>query len=119
MGGNPRALRPHISRPSPLAQVSHQRTLSATPETAELSHDPLFWRRFSLAIQTDCGDVETGRSTSSTSESGVSPRKKHYGDEWLSQQHREKRRCRLIAICITGVVVMVVVSAAVVVRHFT
>ncbi|RKF62549.1 hypothetical protein OnM2_032025 [Erysiphe neolycopersici] len=119
MGGNPRAPRPHVIRPSPLAQVSHQRSLSVTPETSELSYDPLFWRRFSVAIQTDCGDIETGKSTISTSESGVSPRKKYHGDEWLSQQHREKRRCRQVAMCITGIVITIVVSAAVLGRHFT
>ncbi|RKF82804.1 hypothetical protein GcC1_010006 [Golovinomyces cichoracearum] len=117
MAGNPRALRPHVIRPSPLAQVSHQRALS-TLETSELSFDPLFRTHFSLVTQAERGDLTTGRSINSTLESGFAARKIYDGNEWLSQQHREKRRCRRMAILITLIVIAIVTSASIVGWYF-
>ncbi|TQS37711.1 hypothetical protein Golomagni_01804 [Golovinomyces magnicellulatus] len=117
MTGNPRALRPHVIRPSPLAQVSHQRALS-TSETSELSYDPFFRTPFSFAIQAERGDLMTGRSISSTLESGSAARKMYDGNEWLLQQHREKRRCRRMAIFITSIVIAIVTSASIIGWYF-
>lgn len=35
-------------------------------------------------------------------------------DEWLAQQHREKRHCRILCASITGIVLLVVIAAAIV-----
>ncbi|KAI1004967.1 hypothetical protein K3495_g3251 [Podosphaera aphanis] len=118
MGGNPRALRPHVIRPSPLAQVSHQRSLSLVPPSSELIRDPLFWKRFSMAMHTEKLDVEMGKSDSESSNCGTSPSNKYDGNEWLVQQHKEKRRCRIIALYIITIIIMIVIAAAVVWCHF-
>lgn len=41
-----------------------------------------------------------------------------YRDEWLAQQYREKRRCRITCVAITLSVVTVVLSAVFVVYYF-
>lgn len=69
MGGNKRAMQPHIQRPSPLAQVHQLRPVSQLPPTSGLVRDPLFWKRFSVAIhmtEVD-GDEESGKSGTSAS----------------------------------------------------
>ncbi|CAD6503954.1 BgTH12-05697 [Blumeria graminis f. sp. triticale] len=119
MGGNPRAMRPHVMRPSPLAQVSHQRALSSVSMASDLAHNPLFWKQFSITNRTELADPENGWSTSSHSDSSVLSRKKTDGDEWLAQQHREKRRCRLTALFITGILITVITCASIVGWHFT
>lgn len=66
MGGNPRAGRPHVTRPSPLQQVSHTRPLSSAPPTNGLVRDPLFWKRFSVAVhmnEVGPSDEESGPSS--------------------------------------------------------
>jgi hypothetical protein len=40
-------------------------------------------------------------------------------DEWLAQQHREKRNCRILCASITGIVLLVVIAAAIVGWYFT
>jgi hypothetical protein len=40
-------------------------------------------------------------------------------DEWLAQQHREKRRWRIMCTSITMVVALVIVAAAIVGWYFT
>jgi hypothetical protein len=40
-------------------------------------------------------------------------------DEWLAQQHREKRHCRVLCASITSVVVLLVIAAAIVGWYFT
>ncbi|KUJ22755.1 uncharacterized protein LY89DRAFT_680867 [Mollisia scopiformis] len=64
MGGNPRAGRPHVVRPSPLQQVSHTRPLSSAPPTSGLVRDPLFWKRFSVAVHAaEVCDEESGKGS--------------------------------------------------------
>jgi hypothetical protein len=40
-------------------------------------------------------------------------------DEWLAQQHKEKRHCRILCASITGIVLLVVIAAAIVGWYFT
>jgi hypothetical protein len=40
-------------------------------------------------------------------------------DEWLAQQHREKRHCRILCASITGIVLLVIIAAAIVGWYFT
>jgi hypothetical protein len=40
-------------------------------------------------------------------------------DEWLAQQHREKRHCRILCASITGIVLLVVIAVAIVGWYFT
>lgn len=76
--------------------------------------DPHFWKRFSTAVHMAevPGDVERGSQKSGKS----SVDKK---DEWLAQQHKEKRHCRILCASITGIVLLVVIAAAIVGWYFT
>jgi len=41
-----------------------------------------------------------------------------YGDQWLAQQHKEKRRCRIVCVSITFAVILVLAAAAMVGWYF-
>ncbi|PMD52170.1 uncharacterized protein K444DRAFT_621318 [Hyaloscypha bicolor E] len=118
--GRPRAHRPHVKRPSPLQQVHSTRPLSQAPEpeaappAVGLVRDPHFWKRFSTAVHMSevTGDVEQGLQKSEKTSVGTK-------DEWLAQQHREKRHCRVLCASITSVVVLLVIAAAIVGWYFT
>ncbi|KAE9381332.1 hypothetical protein N431DRAFT_424893 [Stipitochalara longipes BDJ] len=118
--GKPRAQRPHVKRPSPLQQVHSTRPLSqaaepeAAPPAVGLVRDPHFWKRFSTAVHKAevTGDVEQGSQKSGKTSVDTK-------DEWLAQQHKEKRRCRILCASITGVLLLVIIAAAVVGWYFT
>lgn len=57
MGGNPRAGRTHIQRPSPLQQELQTRPSSQVPPASGLVRDPLFWKRFSVAVHLAEGEL--------------------------------------------------------------
>jgi len=76
--------------------------------------DPQFWKRFSVAVhmaEVPC-DEEKGSQKRSSSSVGSQ-------DEWLAQQHKEKRRCRILCVSITTAVALVIVAAAIVGWYFT
>jgi hypothetical protein len=93
------------------------------------------WKRFSTAVHmADVpGDVEKGPQKSgktSVDTKYVYPRVyERQGergiltsdgrDEWLAQQHKEKRRCRILCASITGIVLLVIIAAAIVGWYFT
>jgi len=84
MARPPRSQKPHVAKPSPLAQVHLIRPLSQLPPTSGLVRDPQFWKRFSTAMH--MADVEvpvdqekgvsSGRKTSKSSSQGLD---KHEG----------------------------------------
>jgi len=124
MGGNPRAGRPHVQRPSPLQQVHLTRPISQAPTASGLVRDPQFWKRFSVAVHAAEGDVELGstKSRSNSSGSGSSAgieKNSGQGDQWLDQQRREKRRCRILCMSITLAVLLVIIAGGVVGWYFT
>lgn len=67
--------------------------------------DPYFWKRFSTAVHLDeektVGNRDSGRSLE---------KQEQHRDDWLSQQRKEKRRCKCIAWIAVVVVVMLVVG---------
>ncbi|KAL3424864.1 hypothetical protein PVAG01_04145 [Phlyctema vagabunda] len=113
--GKPRKQRSQ-PKPSPLQQVHFTRPLSLAPASSPpemgLVRDPQFWKRFSVAAHQ--AEVKEVSPTSSTSdgESG-------YGDQWLTQQHKEKRRCRVLCASITVVIAVTITAGAVVAWWFT
>ncbi|PMD39729.1 hypothetical protein L207DRAFT_583582 [Hyaloscypha variabilis F] len=121
--GKSRAHQPYVKRPSPLQQVHSTRPLSQLPEANEnqaappandLVRDPQFWKRLSTAVHRAevTKDVERGSQMSGTTNSTLN-------DEWLAQQHREKRHCRVLCASISGVVLVFVIATAVVGWYFT
>jgi len=65
----PSKLRPHP--PSPLVQVHHLRPLSNGPDNSKagaggLVRDPLFWKRFSVAVHTAEDEEKTPKSATSS-----------------------------------------------------
>ncbi|KAF4627962.1 hypothetical protein G7Y89_g10189 [Cudoniella acicularis] len=128
MARPPRSQRPRINKPSPLQQVHLTRPLSTLQLNSEMGlvRDPMFWKRFSTAVH-QAEDVEMGdrskdgRSKRSNSGTTMSTLESKYGctDEWLQQQRREKRNCRLLCLGITAVVAIIIIAAAVVGWYFT
>ncbi|KAH8603076.1 hypothetical protein B0O99DRAFT_498474 [Bisporella sp. PMI_857] len=106
--------RPHHAKvhlPSPLQQVHLTRPLSVAPSNHQpemgLVRDPAFWKRFSTAVhRAETFDSEKGAKSPSSFNMKNE-------DQWLVQQHREKRRCRVICVSITLAVIIVVTAAAV------
>jgi len=114
--GHPRSQRPKVQRPSPLQQVHHSRPLSQAPldhpPEISLVRDPAFWKRFSVAVH-NAEEVD--------SEKGLSPASSidtKYGADWLVQQHKEKRKCRIMCVAITFAVILVIAAAAVLGWYF-
>jgi len=108
--------KPKVLRPSPLQQVVtrplSQFPLSQTAPEMGLVRDPAFWKRFSVAVHRAESDIEMGLRTPASS---VDIK---YGDQWLEQQHKDKRRCRTICVVITISVIIVLAAAAVVGWYF-
>jgi len=70
-----------------------------------LVRDPAFWKRFSTAVhRAEQGDAELGLKTPASSVD------MKYGDQWLVQQHKEKRRCRILCVSITFAVILVIAA---------
>ncbi|CZR50955.1 uncharacterized protein PAC_00830 [Phialocephala subalpina] len=125
MGGNKRAGKPHIARPSPLQQevstqtISTIRTMSTIPlaqptelaPTSGLVRDPMFWKRFSVAIHMAEVEPDEERAKGSV-KSGSTVEIKSSGDDWLNQQRKEKRRCRVVCLSITVLVVIIIAAGA-------
>ncbi|TVY32228.1 hypothetical protein LSUB1_G008319 [Lachnellula subtilissima] len=127
-----------VGRPSPLAQVSLTRPISQTPEMG-LVRDPAFWKRFSAAVHIaeEGGVVEPerprGSRTNSDSSANTFTVKDAYvflsctsvegrwwalDNDWLQKQHQEKRRCRMMCISITLMIVILGVGGGVVAWYF-
>jgi len=79
-----------------------------------LVRDPQFWKRFSTAIHMadEEKDLETGTQRTGTSRTVDSK------DEWLEQQHRAKRRCRVIGWSVTFLVAILIAAGVVVALYF-
>ncbi|KAK2628128.1 hypothetical protein QTJ16_002774 [Diplocarpon rosae] len=111
--GKPRT-QPYIKRPSPLKEVHLTRPISQAPTTPGLVKDPVLFQIFAHAPK---ADLEVGGENDSTSTGGS--RKERADSDWLAQQHREKRRCRIICMVITLMVVMLIIGAAIAGWWFT
>ncbi|KAH6671313.1 hypothetical protein B0J14DRAFT_93090 [Halenospora varia] len=126
MARPPRSQKPHIKKPSPLQQVHLTRPISTVSQNPEMGlvRDPNFWKRFSVAVH-QAEDVELGESgdgrgkRSNSGASGTSSLGPKYDDEWLLQQRKEKRNCRLLCASITLLVALIIIAAAVVGWYFT
>ncbi|KAI9053407.1 hypothetical protein LZ554_002365 [Drepanopeziza brunnea f. sp. 'monogermtubi'] len=100
-----------------------QRDGQATPRAvrqaalAARKGDPIFWKRFSVAVrEAENADLEGGRNDSTST---IELRKRSDSNDWLAQQHQEKRNCRYVCMVITLVVVVLVTGAAIVGWWFT
>jgi len=109
-----------VNRPSPLQQVSLTRPVSQNPELG-LVRDPAFWKRFSAAVHmAEEGGVvgpesaRGSRTNSSTSTFAV----KDTNNDWLQKQHKEKRRCRILCVTITLLIIILGVGGGVVAWYF-
>ncbi|CAG8971677.1 hypothetical protein HYALB_00003145 [Hymenoscyphus albidus] len=131
MGRKPRSQRPHVPRPSPLQQVTLTRpisTLEVDQPSADMGlvRDPEFWKRFSTAMH-KAEEVEAteepanrGSRSNSGSSGGQSLKKSYsYGDDWLIQQRRDKRRCRIYSLLIAAVVIAIIAAGAICGWYFT
>lgn len=127
MGGNKRAGKPHVVRPSPLKQEVNARPISTIPlaqptelaPTSGLVRDPMFWKRFSVAIQmAEVTDEESGKA-SVKSGSTTTTEIKGSRNDWLNQQRKEKRRCRVVCLSITLLVAIIIAAGAVCGWYFT
>ncbi|PBP26441.1 hypothetical protein BUE80_DR002700 [Diplocarpon rosae] len=106
---------PYIKRPSPLKEVHLTRPISQAPTTPGLVKDPVLFQIFAHAPK---ADLEVGGENDSTS-TGGSRKERAESSDWLAQQHREKRRCRIICMVITLMVVMLIIGAAIAGWWFT
>ncbi|EKD13616.1 uncharacterized protein L3040_009025 [Drepanopeziza brunnea f. sp. 'multigermtubi'] len=112
--GKPRR-EPYVKRPSPLGKVHLTRPISQAPPTA--AGDPIFWKRFSVAVrEAENADLEGGRNDSTST---IELRKRSDPNDWLAQQHQKKRNCRYVCMVITLLVVALVTGAAIVGWWFT
>ncbi|KAA8576289.1 hypothetical protein EYC84_006430 [Monilinia fructicola] len=98
MGGKPRNFGMKEHRPSPLKQEVSQRPISMQSPSMGLVRDPMFWKRFSTAVhmsEVDLKEIESGFASER-----LEKRKDSYGEgeDWLDQQYKERRRCRLICM---------------------
>ncbi|RFU25662.1 hypothetical protein B7463_g10682, partial [Scytalidium lignicola] len=98
----PRRDQPRIQRPSPLKQVHDPQSFADIERPPPgLVRDPHFWRRFSTAVHLS--------EQNGSIESPASSIDMKYGDDWLTQQRKEKRRYRylclgvLLAICLAAI----------------
>ncbi|KAH8815234.1 hypothetical protein F5884DRAFT_851721 [Xylogone sp. PMI_703] len=107
----PRPDQLRVQRPSPLKQVHDHKSFEEKEmknPAPGLVRDPDFWDRFSTAVQ-------LSEKNNASIESSASSIDVKYGDDWLTQQRKEKRRYRyiclgvLLAICVTAVAAGVVV----------
>lgn len=135
MGGNKRAGKPHVARPSPLQQEFNSRPISTVPSavqsqvflaqptelapTSGLVRDPMFWKRFSVAIHMSEVGPDDEESGKGSVKSGSTVEIKSAGDDWLSQQRKEKRRCRCVCISITVLVLIIIAAGAFCGWYFT
>ncbi|KIN04157.1 hypothetical protein OIDMADRAFT_26774 [Oidiodendron maius Zn] len=109
---------PHSQRrsqpgPSPL----HQVLLTEEPLELEASHglvrDPRFWRLFSKAVHLSDGEkLESGLQTASNTADAKE------GDEWLAEQYKERRKCRIICGVITAAVILAILTVVLVAYYF-
>ncbi|TVY15192.1 hypothetical protein LARI1_G006435 [Lachnellula arida] len=113
-----------VNRPSPLAQVSLTRPVSQNPELG-LVRDPAFWKRFSVAVhmaeEGGVGVVEPEHTRGSRTNSNSSASTfavKDANNDWLEKQHKEKRRCRMMCVSITLMIIILGVGGGVVVWYF-
>ncbi|TVY58135.1 hypothetical protein LCER1_G001915 [Lachnellula cervina] len=113
-----------VNRPSPLAQVSLTRPVSQNPEMG-LVRDPAFWKRFSAAVhmaeEGGVGVVETEHTRGSRTNSNSSASTfavKDANNDWLQKQHKEKRRCRIMCVSITLMIIILGVGGGVVAWYF-
>ncbi|KAB8302877.1 hypothetical protein EYC80_006204 [Monilinia laxa] len=111
MGGKPRNFGMKEHRPSPLKQEVSQRPVSMQSPSIGLVRDPMFWKRFSTAVhmsEVDLKEIESGFASER-----LENRKDSYGggEDWLDQQYKEKRRCRLICMVVTFGVAILVAAA--------
>ncbi|QSZ31005.1 hypothetical protein DSL72_000566 [Monilinia vaccinii-corymbosi] len=121
MGGKPRNFGIKEHRPSPLKQEVSQRPISMQSPSMGLVRDPMFWKRFSTAVhmsEVDLKEIESGFASERLAKRKVSSGSSGDGD-WLDQQYKEKRQCRLICLGVTFAVAIIVAAAVVVVLHFT
>ncbi|KAH7417179.1 hypothetical protein BKA64DRAFT_768983 [Cadophora sp. MPI-SDFR-AT-0126] len=117
--GKPRK-QPHVPRPSPLQQVHLTRPLSEVPPTSGLVRDPMFWKRFSVAVhEAEGGDLESGRSASTSTIELKKTGERERENDWLAQQHKEKRRCRITCMIITLLVAILITGGAIAGWWFT
>lgn len=86
--------------------------------------DPMFWKRFSVAMH-DAEKAETesttrgSRSNSGSSADTVSRAKYAESDGWLQQQAKDRRRCRVICMSITLIIALLLVVGVVCGLYFT
>lgn len=119
------------SRPSPLSQVqttdilsSNRNSRSATPASfaasevrSDVAQDPLFWKRFSQAVQV----AEESKAAAAAAAAPAAGKKaenrvSEYSGRgsWLQQQKREKRKCRVTCALIIGAAIAVIIALVVV-----
>ncbi|KAG4431847.1 hypothetical protein IFR05_012664 [Cadophora sp. M221] len=117
--GRPRK-QPHVPRPSPLQQVHLTRPISQVPPTSGLVRDPMFWKRFSVAVhEAEGGDLESGRSASASTIELKKNGERERENDWLAQQNKEKRRCRFMCMIITLIVVLLITGGSIAGWWFT
>ncbi|KAG9238356.1 hypothetical protein BJ875DRAFT_480465 [Amylocarpus encephaloides] len=116
MARPPRSQRPRVNKPSPLQQEISGTPISnveASPVDLGVVRDPLFWKRFSVAMHdVEKGDIEMAsrgsRSNSGSSGGTLGPK---YGDEWLQQQKKESRGyCIKGAVCFIALIVALILG---------
>jgi len=88
-----------------------------------LVRDPAFWKRFSAAVHIaeEGGVVEPERPRGSRTNSDSSANTftvKDADNDWLQKQHKEKRRCRMMCISITLMIIILGVGGGVVAWWF-